>query len=51
MTDFAERLVAKQRNNRHGSRAVLWFRKLLSSTFPSILFCIALLGFWEVMTG
>jgi NitT/TauT family transport system permease protein len=50
MTDFAERLVAKQRKNQHGSRAVLWFRKLLSSTFPSILFCVALLGFWEVMT-
>lgn len=50
MTDFAERLVAKQRKDRHGSRAVLQFRKLVSSTFPSILFCIALLGFWEVMT-
>jgi NitT/TauT family transport system permease protein len=50
MTDFAERLVAKQRRNRHGSRVVRWFRKLLSSTFPSILFCVALLGFWQVMT-
>jgi NitT/TauT family transport system permease protein len=50
MTDFAERLVAKQRRNRHGSRAALRFRKLLSSTFPSILFCVALLGFWQVMT-
>jgi NitT/TauT family transport system permease protein len=50
MTDFAEPLVAKQRKKRHGSRAVLWFRKLLSSAFPSILFCVALLGFWEAMT-
>jgi NitT/TauT family transport system permease protein len=50
MTDFAERLVTKQRKDRHGSRAALQFRKLVSSTFPSILFCIMLLGFWEVMT-
>ena len=50
MTDFAERFVAKQRKDRHGSRAGLVFRKLMSSTFPSILFCLAVLGFWEVMT-
>jgi NitT/TauT family transport system permease protein len=50
MPDFAERLVAKQRKDRRGSRAALQFRKLVSSTFPSILFCVALLGFWEVMT-
>jgi NitT/TauT family transport system permease protein len=50
MTDFAERLVSKPRKDRHGSRAALQFRKLVSSTFPSILFAVALLGFWEVMT-
>jgi NitT/TauT family transport system permease protein len=50
MTDFAERLVAKERKDRHRSRAALQLRKLVSSTFPSILFCVALLGFWEVMT-
>jgi NitT/TauT family transport system permease protein len=50
MTDVAERLLAKQRKERHGPLATLQFRKLVSSTFPSILFCVALLGFWEVMT-
>jgi len=50
MTDFAERLVAKEPKVRRGSRAVPEFRKLVSLTLPSILFCVALLGFWQVMT-
>jgi NitT/TauT family transport system permease protein len=50
MTDFAERLVAKEPKARRGSRAVPEFRKLASLALPSILFCVALLGFWEVMT-
>ena len=50
MTDFAEFFVAKQRKDRRGSRTTLQLRKLLLSTFPSVLFCVALLGFWEVMT-
>jgi len=50
MTDVAERLVTKQRKDRHGSRTTLQLRKLVLSTFPSVLFCVALLGFWEVMT-
>lgn len=50
MTDLAERIGTKQRKDSHGSWAAPPFRKLLSSTFPSILFCILLLGFWEVMT-
>jgi NitT/TauT family transport system permease protein len=50
MTDVAERLVAKQRKDRHRWHAALQFRKLISSMFPSILFCVALLGFWEIMT-
>jgi NitT/TauT family transport system permease protein len=50
MTDFAERLTAKERRDRYGSRTAMQFRKLAASTFPSILFCVALLGFWEVMT-
>jgi NitT/TauT family transport system permease protein len=50
MTDFAEFFVAKQRKDRRGSRTTLQLRKLVLSTFPSVLFCVALLGFWEVMT-
>jgi NitT/TauT family transport system permease protein len=42
--------VAKQRKDRRGSRTTLQLRKLVSSTFPSVLFCVSLLGFWEVMT-
>jgi NitT/TauT family transport system permease protein len=51
MTDFAERLAAKRRKDRRGARAAPEFRKLVSLALPSILFAIALLGFWEVMTG
>jgi NitT/TauT family transport system permease protein len=50
MTDFAERLVTKEPKVRRGSRAVPEFRKLISLALPSILFAVALLGFWEVMT-
>jgi NitT/TauT family transport system permease protein len=50
MTDFAEFFVARQRKGRRGSRPALQLRKLVLSTFPSVLFCVALLGFWEVMT-
>jgi NitT/TauT family transport system permease protein len=50
MTDFAERFAPNQRKDRLGWRTALRFRKLVSSTFPSILFCVALLGLWEVMT-
>jgi NitT/TauT family transport system permease protein len=50
MTEFAEFFVAKQRKDRRGSRTTLQLRKLVLSTFPSVLFCVALLGFWEVMT-
>jgi len=50
MTDFAERLVAKERKDRRGSRAAPEFRKLASLALPSILFAVALLGFWEFMT-
>ena len=50
MTDFAEGLVAKWRKDRRGSRAAPEFRKLMSLALPSILFAIALLGFWVVMT-
>jgi NitT/TauT family transport system permease protein len=50
MTDFAEFFVAKQRKDRRGSPTTPRLRKLVLSTFPSVLFCLALLGFWKVMT-
>jgi NitT/TauT family transport system permease protein len=50
MTDLAERRLAKEKTDRRGSHPAQQFRKLASSTFPSILFCVALLGFWVVMT-
>jgi NitT/TauT family transport system permease protein len=50
MTDVAERLVAKPEQDRQGTPASPQLRKLASQIFPSLLFCVALLGFWEVMT-